>query len=71
MTITIPPAALDGMCNIVLPGGFRLTSADARAAALALLENWPGMSVKQAADRVMLLNSTPAIILPLTETDNG
>ena len=39
----------------------------ARAAFLAIVEAWPGMNAKAATDHVMLLNSTPALILPLTE----
>ena len=34
----------------------------------AALNAWPGMNAKAATDHVMLLNSTPALILPITET---
>lgn len=40
---------------------------EARAAFVAMVEAWEGMNAKAATDHVMLLNSQPAIILPLTE----
>lgn len=43
----------------------------ARAAFLAMIEAWPGMNAKAATDHVMLLNSTPALILPLMEKQDA
>lgn len=69
--IHIPPAALEAGRRELYP--HLLTENDdmareiARAAFVAMVEAWPGMNAKAATDHVMLLNSTPALILPLTE----
>lgn len=76
MTITIPPAALEAAARAVCAGDqwgnpcFKPCVdclQEARAAALALLENWPGMREAKNGSSISL---KPHIILPLTETDN-
>lgn len=42
----------------------------ARAALLAGLRAWPGMSAKQSNEHVALFDSEPAIILPMQETSD-
>lgn len=41
-----------------------------RAACLAMIENWPGMTAKHINEHVALFHSAPAIILPLTENSD-
>ena len=68
MTITIPPEALEAARTAWLESAsdYKLLDESIRAAALALIGNWPGKYTTDAREAW-----SAEIILPLTETDNG
>lgn len=71
--IHIPPAALDAGARAYRTQHYTVSHEDAiRAAFVAMVSAWPGVSAKQANEHVALFNSQPALILPLTQTqENG
>jgi hypothetical protein len=79
-TNTIPPEALEAAAEELFhiqygeyhgswadaPEWLKVTvRGEARAACLAMLREWPGMTTKRFGEHVALFNSDPAIILPL------